>query len=590
MTRLPEPGLDAGNWGELLNDYLNVEHNADGTLKRASVIENSEQTTNKAQPGGYASLDATAKIPASQLGGSGGSSSVFLRGDRTWAVPDVRDIAKVFNVKDFGALADGMTDDTAAIQAAINAAASGGTVFLPHGTYVVDPDVSLHLTSGVTLAGSGRKSILKIKPNSNVLDNLVKIENADRVILRDFAVDGNRANQNPSDLIAVHYGVYVATSNDCRVDNLYVYNTTGVGIHVYNSVGTIVTNCESSGHRYHGFECEQDTSTIWQANRSHNNDRHGIFISPGEVGGTGSIGNIIDGNSFDNNGQYGISLGIDAAGLSIGLTKDNIITNNSVKSNAHYGISIYRVDDTLISNNLVAYNGFFGVYLYRAERNQVIGNRLRNNSQASGGAYDEILLEGNNDGQASKHNMLSGNLIYIDGVNKANYGIREATAGDGPNVIKDNYIPSSGEAGRVLIQHIDTTYVLLDNTPLSNSTSLRTFDDGVAIAASATLPGNSMGFDAPFGTAALRFYNGNTGGNIQLVAPNGNLDGYFGGNNTFSVTSTTLVAQNRFRITQSQPPASANAEGEVGTIAWDSNYIYICVAANTWKRSATASW
>ncbi|MGI8483558.1 MAG: SGNH/GDSL hydrolase family protein [Thermomicrobiales bacterium] len=33
MARLPQPGGDAGNWGEILNDFLAVEHNGDGTLK-----------------------------------------------------------------------------------------------------------------------------------------------------------------------------------------------------------------------------------------------------------------------------------------------------------------------------------------------------------------------------------------------------------------------------------------------------------------------------------------------------------------------------------------------------------------------------
>ena len=33
MTRLPAPGSDSGQWGVILNDFLNVEHATDGTLK-----------------------------------------------------------------------------------------------------------------------------------------------------------------------------------------------------------------------------------------------------------------------------------------------------------------------------------------------------------------------------------------------------------------------------------------------------------------------------------------------------------------------------------------------------------------------------
>lgn len=37
-------------------------------------------------------------------------------------------------------------------------------------------------------------------------------------------------------------------------------------------------------------------------------------------------------------------------------------------------------------------------------------------------------------------------------------------------------------------------------------------------------------------------------------------------------------------------PASASATGTAGHIAWDSSYIYICVATDTWKRVAIATW
>lgn len=38
MARLPTPGGDDGTWGGVLNDYLQVEHNADGTLKSGGSL------------------------------------------------------------------------------------------------------------------------------------------------------------------------------------------------------------------------------------------------------------------------------------------------------------------------------------------------------------------------------------------------------------------------------------------------------------------------------------------------------------------------------------------------------------------------
>jgi hypothetical protein len=37
MARLPVPGSDDGTWGSVLNDYLTVSHDADGTIKAGSV-------------------------------------------------------------------------------------------------------------------------------------------------------------------------------------------------------------------------------------------------------------------------------------------------------------------------------------------------------------------------------------------------------------------------------------------------------------------------------------------------------------------------------------------------------------------------
>ncbi len=67
MARLPQPGADNNTWGDILNEFLKVEHNPDGTLKRTDDIDDAIADVEKGQPGGVATLDGTGKVPTSQL-------------------------------------------------------------------------------------------------------------------------------------------------------------------------------------------------------------------------------------------------------------------------------------------------------------------------------------------------------------------------------------------------------------------------------------------------------------------------------------------------------------------------------------------
>jgi hypothetical protein len=62
-----------------------------------------------------------------------------------------------FDAPSFGATGDGATDDTAAIQAALDAAkaAGGGIVYLPPGTYNVSTNMGLTSATGVIIRGAG---------------------------------------------------------------------------------------------------------------------------------------------------------------------------------------------------------------------------------------------------------------------------------------------------------------------------------------------------------------------------------------------------------------------------------------------------
>ncbi len=76
MARLPNPGGDANTWGDILNNYLSAEHNADGSQKPlaqskvTSLISDlaaKEDKSAKGSAGGYAGLDSNSKIPTANI-------------------------------------------------------------------------------------------------------------------------------------------------------------------------------------------------------------------------------------------------------------------------------------------------------------------------------------------------------------------------------------------------------------------------------------------------------------------------------------------------------------------------------------------
>lgn len=68
------------------------------------------------------------------------------------------------------------------------------------------------------------------------------------------------------------------------------------------------------------------------------------------------------------------------------------------------------------------------------------------------------------------------------------------------------------------------------------------------------------------------------------AAPTGTI---VGTSDTQTLTAKTLTAP---KISSGGAPLTAGATGVAGTIAWDSGFLYVCTATNTWVRVAIATW
>lgn len=106
-------------------------------------------------------------------------------------------LGDVVSVKDFGAVGDGITDDTAAIQAALNYVNSvgGGVVFLPPGRYRKGDaaGTTLIMYSNTTIKGAGDSSVIFFDDKDSVLrssNDFLLASNTTNIEFKDFKVEG----------------------------------------------------------------------------------------------------------------------------------------------------------------------------------------------------------------------------------------------------------------------------------------------------------------------------------------------------------------------------------------------------------------
>lgn len=321
------------------------------------------------------------------------------------------DRARIISVKDFGAKGDGTTDDTTAIQTAINnCAASEGLLFFPAGTYICE---GLNVPA-IRLVGCGRKSILKLK--SNAENNLINVT-ADRAIIENITLDGNKTNQTgkilsePADTAlreqielvpTLRYqlgmnSMYTACNNFASAINC------GIFINVYDNI--IIRDCFAKDFVNCGVAAKGcNNLTVIYNNIKDCGDRVNEAVNRGcgvlvfNSNNSFVDKNIVDGcTGFNVLFQYGCY--------------DSVISFNKLLNSSYIGSGNGQNHRCKIIGNYVAGCADNGIDMQQAHDVTVIGNTCYNNGTTGGGA--KVNLFWGTDYQTEDSNAIFANNKFI---------------------------------------------------------------------------------------------------------------------------------------------------------------------------------
>jgi parallel beta-helix repeat protein len=366
-----------------------------------------------------------------------------------------RTLANLFgdylSVKDFGATGNGTTNDTSAIQAAVNA---GKKIFFPNGTYLISQIV---VPGNTFLSGETMSGVI-LKPSGTIpytglffLNSVSFVEISNFTFQSAFPSSANSvavyvnggSNNYVHDIYVNDYNFGVSTNDvtNSIFEKITVLNPNQIGIYVNgsNSARNKILNCSVSNAATQ--HCIQVTSGA-------HNQVSGCFCTGSYIFGISIYGTqsaIVSNNTVWDTTREGINL----EGSNNCIVIDNNIYWTTTSISQDFGLSLYGVPTSeynnfnLISGNQIANSGKSGIACaQQCQYNTISDNTIvnPNNLNTSGGAG--ILIYGTNGG----NNFVTGNTIFCS-TSFMYYGINDNDGITiGYDVINNNWITGATTA------------------------------------------------------------------------------------------------------------------------------------------------
>jgi len=342
----------------------------------------------------------------------------FAATTQWWSLTPQQQIGQnaTVNVQSKGAKGDGVHNDTAAIQAAIDSLpATGGTVTVPAGRYMVDATKSIRMRSHTRLLLDANATLVVI-PNNVTRSRLIRVWNVTDVRIVGGSMEGDRAKHIGStgewgmgiDIIAAKNVVVKGTKlSEFWGDGIYI-GASGSGSRLHVSDYVTIVNVVSNHNRRQGLSITP-AKHVYVANSTFSNTigtlpEAGLDIEPMTQGPTSTI--RLENNTFSGNHGNGIEMHTHIS--------DIAIVGNTLTSNHGFGALGVSASGITYTGNHATLNRLAAIGVTGTAHDIVIkGNTLQYNSTLyisptnKGGALDRDLQIGS----AAYRVSVSGNLF-----------------------------------------------------------------------------------------------------------------------------------------------------------------------------------
>lgn len=364
-----------------------------------------------------------------------------------------------FNPKSdlYGAVGDGVANDTAAFTAMLSAMPNGSKAFLPPGTYMIDPAALANITKSIHLRGAGKDATF-IQARLGAGIYLLQVSGATGVTLEELTLDGTGMTTNAG---AALFSVLSSTSirvRNCRFRNV----TATLNALTLNNVqrawieNNEFTTLQASGVRLEDPGVGNFNDHIWIMNN------HFLNCQQGNVGGNAAI-------------QF--------SGARTAIQHRFChVEGNNIAGTKRVGIGLDQLDFSWVRGNRIDNAGAIGEPLaFSGSQNRILENFV---VQAAGIGASGILffarsgvgLSNNEIGHNFCTGATSANGIFIDFANTG-VSISDLYIHDNECTGNGNGIISQHEAG---VASASWSSVVVTNNKLYGNTTAPTSWDALA--------------------------------------------------------------------------------------------------------------